>query len=116
MNAASDPEGAVLAEVTNAIVQIHSKYYGRGPTRAKSYMFDRYLVTVLEEVLTTVEETLVNCDRAELVRQVRIQFQEAVRENFVDAVQQAVGRRVATYHSQIVFDPDIVFEVFVLEE
>ena len=48
-----------LAAVSNAVVAIFSECYGRGPTKAKSYAFDNYVVTVLEDFLTTVEETLV---------------------------------------------------------
>jgi uncharacterized protein YbcI len=48
--------GEELAEITNGIVGLFSKYYGRGPTRAKSYVLDDdYLVTVLRDTLTSVD-------------------------------------------------------------
>ena len=34
---------------------------------------------------------------------------------FVEAVEQLTRRRVVAYHSQVVFDPDVAFEFFVLE-
>lgn len=104
-----------LAEVSNGIVQIFSESYGRGPTKAKSYAFDNYVVTVLEDILTTVEETLVARGEKDLVRKVRLTFQEAEAERFKAVVSEAMGKRVITYHSQVVFDPPIGFEMFVLE-
>ena len=104
-----------LAAVSNAVVSIFSECYGRGPTKAKSYAFDNYVVVVLEDLLTTVERTLVNNGESDLVRRVRLTFQEIEADRFKDAVAEAMDRKVLTYHSQIVFDPPMGFEFFVLE-
>jgi uncharacterized protein YbcI len=104
-----------LAAVSNAVVAIFSESYGRGPTKAKSYAFDNYVVTVLEDLLTTVEKTLVESGQEELVRRVRLTFQEIEADRFKNAVEEVMGRKVLTYHSQIVFDPPMGFEMFVLE-
>lgn len=111
---ANDP-GEVLAQISNSIVGIFSESYGRGPTKAKSYMFDDYVLTVLEDLLTTVERTLVDKGKEDLVRAVRLTFQEAVSDRFKAAVQEATGRKVITYHSQVTFHPPMGFEIFVLE-
>ena len=108
--------GEELAAVTTAIVGLFSEYYGRGPTRAKSYLLDdRYLVCVLRDTMTTVERTLAPT-HPDLVRQVRITFQEAMADSFIAVVEHALGRRVLTYHSQLTLEPDIGFEFFMLEE
>jgi uncharacterized protein YbcI len=108
-------QGGRLAEVSNAVVGIFRECYGRGPTKAKSYMVDDYLIVVLEDILTTVERTLVDNGEEDLVRRVRLTFQEAVSERFTDAVEGALGRKVQTYHSQVTFHPARGFEIFVLE-
>jgi uncharacterized protein YbcI len=108
-------DGELLADVSNAIVGIFAEYYGRGPTKAKSYMFDDYLITVLDDLLTTVERTLVDSGRESLVREVRLTFQEAVADRFKEAVTAITGRKVLTYHSQVTFHPSRGFELFVLE-
>jgi uncharacterized protein YbcI len=109
--------GDELAEVTNGIVRLFSKYYGRGPTRAKSYLLEgRYVVTVLRDTLTTVERTLAENGHVDLVRRVRLTFQEAMAAEFKGVVEQNLGRRVAAYHSQILVEPDVGFEFFLLEE
>jgi uncharacterized protein YbcI len=109
--------GAELADVTNGVVRLFSEYYGRGPTRAKSYMLDdHYLVTVLRDSLTTVERTLIDHGHGERVRNVRLTFQEAMADSFKGVVEEALGRRVVSYHSQLLLDVDIGFEMFVLED
>lgn len=108
-------DGAVLAQISNAIVGILREYYGRGPTKAKTYLNDDYLLTVTEDLLTTVEETLVERGETELVRTMRLRFQEVVASRFIEAVVEATGRRVVAYHSQVTFDPPLGFEIFVLE-
>jgi uncharacterized protein YbcI len=116
MTTTADPYGERLAAISNAIVGIFSECYGRGPTKAKTYMFDDYVLCVLEDILTTVERTLVERGEEELIRTVRLTFQEAVSERFTGAVADITGREVVAYHSQVTFDPPIAFEMFVLEE
>ena len=109
--------GEELAEVTNGIVGLFAEYYGRGPTRAKSYLLDdTYVVTVLRDTMTTVERTLADVGHGEQVRSVRLTFQEAMAASFKGVVESAFGRRVVSYHSQLLIDADIGFEMFVLED
>ena len=109
--------GDDLAEITNGIVRLFSEYYGRGPTRAKTYMLEnRYVVTVLRDTMTTVERTLAERGEKDLVRRVRLTFQEAMAASFKGVVEEALGRRVEAYHSQILIEPDVGFEFFMLEE
>jgi uncharacterized protein YbcI len=109
-------QGEQLAAVTNGIVQLFREYYGRGPNKAKSYLLDGYIVVcVLEDTMTTVEQTLAKNGNHDMVRQVRLTFQEAMADEFHGVVERALGRRVAAYHSQLTMEPDMGFEFFVLE-
>jgi uncharacterized protein YbcI len=110
-------QGEALAAVTNGIVQLFRQYYGRGPNKAKSFLLDGYIVVcVLEDTMTTVEETLVKNGNTDMVRQVRLRFQEAMADEFKAVAEKAMGRRVAAYHSQLTVEPDMGFEFFVLED
>ncbi|HEX5897466.1 MAG TPA: Na-translocating system protein MpsC family protein [Thermoleophilaceae bacterium] len=110
-------QGEALAAVTNGIVGLFREYYGRGPTKAKSFLLDGYIVVcVLEDTMTTVEQTLVKNGNGDMVRQVRLTFQEAMADQFEGVVAAAMGRRVTAYHSQLTMEPDMGFEFFVLEE
>jgi uncharacterized protein YbcI len=112
----NDGLGESLAQITTGIVRLYTDYYGRGPTHAKSFLLDDgYLVTVVRESMTTVEHTLVDGGNGDQVRDVRITFQEAMADSFKAVVEKALGRRVTAYHSQLLLDADIGFELFVLD-
>jgi len=108
--------GEQTAAISNAIVGIFSECYGRGPTKAKTYIFDNYVFCVLEDLLTTVERTLVENGQEALVREVRLTFQEEVANRFTSAVEEVMERPVVAYHSQVVFHPPMGFEIFVLAD
>ena len=110
-------QGEQLAAVTNGIVKLFRQYYGRGPNKAKSYILDDHIVVcVLEDTMTTVEQTLVKNGETDMVRQVRLTFQGTMADEFKGTVEKAMGRRVKAYHSQLTMEPDIGFEFFVLED
>jgi uncharacterized protein YbcI len=108
-------DGAMRAEISNAMVGLKKEYYGKGPTKAKSYINDNYVFCVMEGGLTRNEQTLLGMGQEALVRDYRLRFQEAMAETTMAAVAQITGRQVVSYHSQIVFDPDRAFEIFVLD-
>jgi uncharacterized protein YbcI len=107
--------GSVRAAVANAMVALKKQYYGHGPTAAKAWVLDDYLFVALEGGLTRNEETLLADGKEDVVRSYRLSFQETVSEAAIGAVEQLTGRRVRSYHSQIVFNPTRAFEIFVLD-
>lgn len=110
-----EASGTVRAQLANAMVGLKKQFYGRGPEAAKAWILDDYVFVVLEGGLTRNEETLLEAGEESLVRSYRLRFQEVVGDTSMGAVEEITGRRVATYHSQIVFDPVRAFEIFVLE-
>jgi uncharacterized protein YbcI len=108
--------GDVLAAVSRELVRIKAQHYGKGATEAKVYQCDDWLFCVLKGGLTTVERTLLERGDEDLVRQVRLRFQDQMSDTFIDAIARTTGRRVRTYHSQIMFDPDYAVEMFLLGE
>ncbi len=112
----ADRGRSIEAEISNAMVGLKKQYYGRGPTKAVTYVNDNYLLCVLQGGLTRNEETLLEAGKDELVRQYRLQFQETMAKTTTDAVERLTGRRVMTYNSQTLFRPTRSFEIFVLDE
>src|SRR6478735_2224961 len=108
--------GQLAAAISNAIVGIHSKHYGKGPTKAKTYLIDDTVVCVMQDVFTTVERTLIEAGKGDLVREVRTTFQYSLRDDFIDAVHDIVGRRPRSFMSQIDCDADMAIEFFLLED
>jgi len=101
--------------LANAMVGMKKQYYGKGPTGAKAWIVDDYVFVAMEGGLTRNEETLIEDGKEDVVRAYRLAFQETVSETTMNAVAEITGRRVLTYHSQIVFRPTRAFEIFVLE-
>jgi len=108
-------DGAIRSAISQAIVQLHAEHYGKGATQAKTYLLENLVVTILRDVLTTSERTLVRAERADTVRDVRNAFQTTMEPLFCDAVERITGRRVASFMSQV--DPvnGMGVEVFVLD-
>jgi uncharacterized protein YbcI len=109
------PQGVLLAQVSNTVVGLYKRLYGKGPTKARSYFLDGAVVTVLRGGLTRAELTLIESGRADIVKRQRQEFQEAVRDEFIDAVSGVLGRQVVAFTSAMHHDPDLSVEVFVLE-
>ena len=110
-----DRSHSVRAQVSNAMVGLKKDFYGKGPTKAKTFLNDNYVFCVMEGGLTRNEQTLIERGHEDLVRTYRLRFQEAMEGPTVEAIQRITGRSVIGYHSQIVFNPERAFEIFVLD-
>jgi uncharacterized protein YbcI len=97
------------------MVGLKKKFYGRGPNKAKSFINDNYVFCVLEGGLTQNEKTLLDAGEEGLVRGYRLRFQEVMADQTTEAVERITGRRVLSYHSQILFDPTTGIEIFILD-
>jgi uncharacterized protein YbcI len=106
----------VRSEISNAMVGLKKEFYGKGPTKAKTFLNDNYVFCVMEGGLTRNEETLVGRGHEDLVRNYRLRFQEAMVDPTIEAVERITRRKVIGYHSQIVFNPERAFEIFVLDQ
>ena len=105
----------MLAAISTGLVQLHSQFYGKGPTKAKTHMVNDTVICVLRGGFTTVERTLIEHGNREAVYEIRRNFQNAMEREFTTVVETALGRKVIAYMSQIHTDPDMAVELFVLE-
>jgi uncharacterized protein YbcI len=106
--------GDALTAISDGMVALLKEFYGRGPTRAKSYYEDDLVVCVLRGGFSRVEQTLLDGGRGAAVIRQRIEFQEVMRERFDAVIEQATGRRVIGFMSGNQQRPDMMCEVFVL--
>lgn len=111
----AQPPGRLRAAISNAMMRVTHDFYGRGPERAKTYLADNYVFCVLEDLLTTVERTLLEAEQSLLVRHVRLRFQDMAGAAFISEIETLTKRKVIAAHGQVVFDPDTMFQIFVLE-
>jgi uncharacterized protein YbcI len=106
--------GDVLTAISDGMVGLLKEFYGRGPTRMKSYYEDDLVVCLLRGGFSRVEQTLLEGGRGSAVIQQRMEFQDLMRSRFVGVIEHATGRRVIGFMSGNQQDPDVMCEVFVL--
>jgi uncharacterized protein YbcI len=73
------------------------------------------LLTRLEDCLTVVEHKMIAEGAFGQVRETRTMFQDWMGPKFIEIVEQATGRKVRHFFSQVAHDPDYAIEFFVLE-
>jgi uncharacterized protein YbcI len=114
----SSPEltGENLGRISSAIVGLYREHFGKGPTSAKTYVLDDLVVCVLRDGLTTIEKTLYERGKGDVVREMRSAFQDAVAERFTSTIEQLTDRRVVAFMSQAHIAPDLTIEVFFLDK
>jgi uncharacterized protein YbcI len=106
--------GDVLTAISDGMVALLKEFYGRGPTRTKSYYADDLVVCVLRGGFSRVEETLLEGGRGPAVIEQRMAFQELMRERFEEVIEEATGRPVIGFMSGNQQHPDMMCEVFIL--
>ena len=115
---ADDEHGgeSLLTRLSNEMVQAQKEFFGKGPEQAKSYILDDMLIIVMRGGLTTAEKTMLDFGHPDLVRQFRQLFENEMTGRLSDMVERVTGRKVATYQSQVMFDPHVIVEMFVFDE
>ena len=108
--------GEIRATISREIVRLQAEYYGKGPTKAKTYVFDDLVVVVLEETFTRAEKTLVQRGEADAIQHIRRRFQQHMAEDFTSVVEQATGRSVRAFLSETNIEQDVSVETFLLSD
>jgi uncharacterized protein YbcI len=108
--------GEMRAMISNEIVRLQAEYYGKGPTRAKTYLVEDLVVVVLEESFTRAEKTLAQRGERDAIENIRRRFQQQMAEEFTSVVEQATGRKVRVFLSETNIDQDVSVETFLLAD
>jgi uncharacterized protein YbcI len=108
--------GETRAMISKEIVRLQAEYYGKGPTKAKTYIVDDLVVVVLEESFTRAEKTLAERGEREAIQHIRRRFQQAMADSFTSVVEQATGRKVRAFLSETDIEHDVSVETFLLAD
>ena len=108
--------GEMRAMISKEIVRLQAEYYGKGPTKAKTYIVEDLVVVVLEETFTRAEKTLAERGERDAIQHIRRRFQQQMADNFTSVVEQATGRRVRAFLSETDIETDVSVETFLLAE
>ncbi len=106
---------SLQASVSQVVVRTMKDLYGRGPTHAKTYFCDEYVFCVMTGGMSRDEETMIRGGEKEAVREYRLRFQGVIAPELIRRVEDVLERSVVSYHSQVLFDPDRLIEIFVLD-
>ena len=107
---------SLLSRISTEVVRTFKEYYGKGPTSAKSYMFDDMLFVVMRGGLNASEKFLLEKDEVDVVRQYRQTFENRMNEVLSEKIESLTGKTVIGFNSQILFDPDISIEIFIFDD
>jgi uncharacterized protein YbcI len=105
----------VLGRIARVVVQVHSRYYGRGPTKAKAIWQEQVVCVVLEDLFTQGEKLLIEGGKFDQVRGVRVAFQDEIEQVLRGEIEEITGRKTRAFTSQVSRD-NFGAEVFVLED
>jgi uncharacterized protein YbcI len=100
--------------ISNGIGSLHREHYGRGADRIRTLIHQDTVMTTLEDCFTTVEHKMVAEGAFRQVRETRTMFQDWMAPQFIEIVEQATGRKVRAFFSQVSQTPDIALELFLL--
>ncbi len=106
---------SALAQISRRIVGLYKEFYGRGPTKAKTYFADDLVVVLLRGGFSKAEETLLREGRGDSVIRQRMDFQDVMKDRFIEVIEGELGRKVAGMMSGSHQGPDLLCQTFILE-
>src|SRR3954465_12905148 len=109
---AEDGGQSVLSKISTEVVRTLKESFGKGPVKAKSYLLDDFLLVVMRGGATVAEETMLERGHGDMVRQFRQTYQNEMGDVLIAKIESLTRRKVVNYQSQVLFDPQIVIEIF----
>lgn len=109
--------GSEMTEaISAAMVELYGRFYGHDRTTATTYINDRVVVCILEDILSTGESKQIADGDKGAVIDGRIAFQEGAEDEFTEAIERLTDRKVTGFLSANQTDPGVASELFFLNE
>jgi uncharacterized protein YbcI len=108
-------DGAAAMAICNAVTGALKQSCGKGPTKVKAYTLHDHVVVVVQDMLTTLEKTLVQSGHEQLVREARHALAAQVAKESRATIEQATGRRVIGWQTEVNPSPDRAFALVRLQ-
>ena len=110
-----NPTVSLLRQISREMVAKQKQHWGKGPTNVKSYILDDLVLVVMRGGLTVAERTMVDFGQQDLVRQFRQAFESQIATELRAMMEQLMRREVLAAQVQIMFDPNVMIQMFVLD-
>jgi uncharacterized protein YbcI len=104
----------VIAAISEGLVALLEEFYGRAPTRMKSYYEDDLVVCVHGGGFSRAELTLLDGGHGSAAIQQRTEIQQRKRDRFQAVIERATGRRVIAFMTGNQDNPEMMSELFIL--
>jgi len=111
---AAPTDAATAAAVSEAVSRLFLDKFGKGPVHAETFVNGDVVTTLMRDVFTVAERTMIADGKAENVLTTRMLWQAATDDMFKAAVAEVTGRRVLTVISGFELKDEVATEVFVL--
>jgi uncharacterized protein YbcI len=108
--------GNVTTAISDQIVRLYLNFFGRGPTRTRSYVQPQFAVCVLRDILTTAERSLIAGGGEQEVEAGRRRINESIDAEYVGIIEREVGRPVLSHLARTSADADIAVHFFLFDE
>ena len=97
--------GELEAEISQAVIRFKKEYMGRGPLGVRTYLLDDLALVRLQGVLTVAEQKLAEVEEGsrgrDLIKRMRLELIEHGRPLLDAVVQDILGVRVLSLHTDI---------------
>ena len=108
------PDGA-CGTISRETVGLYRRAFGRGPTKARTYVQGDYVVCLLRGIFTAAERTLVGIGGREQVQASRQKVTDAMEDELVGVVERQTGRSVQTHVMQIKVPANLAVHFFLFD-
>lgn len=102
-------------DISAAMVELYAEFYDHDRTTATTYINDKVVVCVLEDILTEREDALVASGARGEVIDGRVAFQTDTEDEFTAAIERLTHRRVVAFLSANQTTPGVACELFFLD-
>ena len=108
-------DGPAAMAICNAITGALKRSSGKGPTKVKAYTTHDEVAVVVQDMLTTLERTLVQDGHEQLVSDARQVLTTRVANECRATIEQATGRRVVGWQTEVNPSADRAFTLIQLQ-
>lgn len=114
---ASPPNGqSPMLEISNAMVRLHKRAFGRGPTKASAQFAGAdILIVLLADTMTIAERNLLALGENGRLREQRLFLEHALEDEMRSLVERILNRRTIAFVPGIDPHHDVAAVMFTLE-
>jgi uncharacterized protein YbcI len=108
-------DGPAAMAICNAITGALKRSSGKGPTKVKAHSTQDHVEIIVEDMLTALERTLVEDGHEQLVSEARQVLTGRVANECRATIEQATGRRVVGWQTEVDPSADRAFTLIQLQ-